>query len=283
MQNVSKIEAFQMSTDSSEDEKPLKQVRKQVGKVKPVEVEEEEEEDHESRTEEAISDTGSEVVENLTLNQPSDPIVFSPGFAVPPLKKYGDSVNAPLKSMLIDDVLNDDASADIKEEPIVPKNTLGITTSKGIPFPAKNDVMDNDEQRVYWIANILYELMPDNGLARFTNEVRDLSNRYKDDTFGDIIKHLKTYANDKQREESQKNTMHELVTLTKELQQKVQQLPSHAVMALNPNNRIKDVPAPMMQTGLNPMATPSLLPNPGDSVEMFTPMPSTYQRTYSNI
>jgi hypothetical protein len=171
-----------------------------------------------------------------------------------------------LKSLLEDDDGQRAIAREVErdEDAIIPRHTLGITAPEGIPFPAKNDVIGNDDQRIYWIANVLYELNPDNGMAQFIDEVRGLARIHRDHTFAEIISKLKEYTRDKARENSKSNTINELVHITKELSHKVQSLPNSLITPLHRSLR---VPAP-----LEPAT---------DGIEMFVADPSSYTRAYS--
>jgi hypothetical protein len=176
-----------------------------------------------------------------------------------------------LKSLLVDDPEQHSVATAIEreEEATIPRHTLGITAPEGIPFPAKNDVIGNDDQRIYWIANIMYELNPDNGMAQFIDEVRGLAERHRDHTFAEIIAALREHVKTKETSANRNSTIDELVHITKELTKKVKSLPSNGGILRGPRP-MRDIPAPL---------------EPDGGVEMFVnePDPSSYQRAYSSL
>jgi hypothetical protein len=240
--------------------------------------------------------------------------------------KYGQ--NLQLKSLLDEDVAQQielqeqqGLVVDVEKDWTIPSVETPISisamTDGSKPLPSTSDVIADDEQRVYWIGNVLFQLMPDNGVTRFVNEVRELSERCREDTFGNIIQKLKLYVIDKQREEERMNTVEELVKIARELQDRVHQLPNSMVSKLvpasstsltslspslssslsssetTPANVYSTLASPTTTTTSTTMALPqtsTLAPlmtssANGDQVEMFTQnvMPSTYLRQYSPI
>ena len=52
----------------------------------------------------------------------------------------------------------------------------------------------DDEERQFWIGNVLYNLLPNNGMAKFMNEVKRLSDKFRYDSFGTIMQNLRDFV-----------------------------------------------------------------------------------------
>jgi hypothetical protein len=59
----------------------------------------------------------------------------------------------------------------------------------------------DEEERRFWIGNVLYNMLPDNGMAKFTSEVKALSDKMRYNTFGSILQTLRDYVAEKSRRE----------------------------------------------------------------------------------
>lgn len=93
----------------------------------------------------------------------------------------------------------------------IPASTV---SSYAQPNPALPIV--DDAERSFWIGNVLYNMLPNNGMARFMNKVRVMSDKMRYHTFGSILQSLKEYVTNKvQREDV---AVSELVDLTRQMQ-----------------------------------------------------------------
>ena len=52
----------------------------------------------------------------------------------------------------------------------------------------------DDEERRFWIGNVLYNLLPNNGMAKFMNEVKSLADKYRYDSFGTIVQNMRDFV-----------------------------------------------------------------------------------------
>jgi hypothetical protein len=81
----------------------------------------------------------------------------------------------------------------------------------------------DDEERKFWIGNVLYNMLPNNGMAKFMNEVRSLSDRLRYNTFGSILQTLRDYVADRSRRQDVALT--ELIDFTRQLKTQQQYAP----------------------------------------------------------
>jgi hypothetical protein len=90
-----------------------------------------------------------------------------------------------------------------------------IVRSRQTTQPNPNLPIADDEDRRFWIGNVLYNMLPNNGMAKFMNEVKSLSDKFRYDTYGTILQNLRDYVALKIRRDE--NVMHDLAKMVSDL------------------------------------------------------------------
>lgn len=96
---------------------------------------------------------------------------------------------------------------------IVSGEPIGRSVQTTQPNP--NLPIADDEDRRFWIGNVLYNMLPNNGMAKFMNEVKSLSDKFRYDTYGTILQNLRDYVALKIRRDE--NVMHDLAKMVSDL------------------------------------------------------------------
>ena len=144
----------------------------------------------------------------ITTSANGTPIISSVPTALPtvatPLQvpKVVQEVIAPVTSTSIAPVLQ--TAVPLRETQV----SLHTQPSPSLPIA-------DDEERRFWIGNVLYNLMPNNGMAKFMNDVNRLSDKLRYDTFGTIVQNLRDYVASKLSRDER--VMRELATTIRDM------------------------------------------------------------------